>query len=166
MDRPGGLLMEAGPLSPEAIHVGGSHQPLPEVTPLDLSRQGHQSPYTHAQISWRLSPPTPLPQLHHPTRDEDTACLTFIQQNPPTYNLLPGPANFPFLMFEALVSHSISSIPSQTQPFNGILKHGSNFFYKRPETKYVLLCRPYSLERKDSTGMAARKQTQKFLTHS
>lgn len=57
----GGLLMGAGPLSPEAIHVGGSHQPLPEVTPLDLSRQGHQSPCTHAQISWRLSLPTHPP---------------------------------------------------------------------------------------------------------
>ena len=162
------MLINGGraPLSPDAIHAGGSHQPLPEVTPLDLLRQGHQSPCTHPQISWRLSLLTPPPQLHHPTHDEDTASLTFIQQNPPTYNLLPGPANFLFLMFEALVSHSISNIPSQTQPFNGILKQGSNFFYKGPETKYVLFCRPCSLECKDSTGMAAQKQTEKFLTHS
>lgn len=34
----------------------------------------------------------------------------------------------------------------QIQPYNGILKQGSNFFYKCPETKYVLLCRPCSLE--------------------
>lgn len=40
--------------------------------------------------------------LHHSTHNEDTASLTFIQQNPPTYNLLPGPADSSFPLFEAL----------------------------------------------------------------
>lgn len=51
----------------------------------NLSSQGHQNPAP--------CPDFRMSVLHHSTHEEDAASLTFLQQNPPTYNLSPGPAD-------------------------------------------------------------------------